>query len=174
MTEKGGTPDGESRLDRAAAVRHVLGISGTAPHVAVTGTERGATEAQLDALGDLLLYARAEWLHHGDCLGADAQAHGVARSLGLRVYVHPPEAASRRAWCSGDSSERPAPYLVRDRMLVSRVGLLVALPLGVLHGRCREGTCATARQAVRTGVPVLEVRPNGLALPWPPPVRSGP
>ena len=41
-------------------------------------------------------------LHHGDAMGADAFAHQIAVSLGMRIVVHPPENNRYRAFVIPD------------------------------------------------------------------------
>lgn len=111
--------------------------------VGVTGSQRGASHGQLIAARAQLLALDATELHHGDCIGADAQLHEVARELDLRVVIHPPRVASKRAWCSGDFMHPPLPYLDRNRALVAAVEALIATPRGA---GTRSGTQYTIRQ----------------------------
>ncbi len=71
--------------------------------IGFTGTRHGATILQLDFLGTLLGAPDVKELHHGDCVGADAQAHDAvmhAAKLGLaQIYIHPPVDETHRAFC---------------------------------------------------------------------------
>ena len=82
--------------------------------VGFTGTERGLSDRQRDGLRSVLATSRE--LHHGDCIGGDAEADAIARQSGLHVVVHPPTSDRKRAWCwqpTTDGLFVPAPYLVR-------------------------------------------------------------
>jgi hypothetical protein len=85
-------------------------------------------------------------LHHGDCVGADAAAHQIARDLGITVVVHPPVSNKKRAFCEGDQELPPKEYLVRNRDIVDASQVLVATPGGFQEKR-RSGTWATVRYA---------------------------
>lgn len=131
----------------------------TLPGAAVgfTGSRLGMSAAQQRQLRQLLIATGAGVLHHGDCCGADAQAHHIARELGLLVVIHPPSASGLRAWCEGDE-ERPAlAFMARNHMIVRESTLLIAAPSG--PEMLRSGTWATVRYARKLSKP-LEV------LPW--------
>lgn len=63
-------------------------------HVGFTGSRRGMTTYQLDMLGKFLERRRSlkgvGWFHHGICVGADHQAHKIAKALGYNIHGHPP------------------------------------------------------------------------------------
>lgn len=128
--------------------------------VGFTGTRRGMTEAQKNALWWFLLHHPRldREFHHGDCIGADAQAHLVARSLGFRIVVHPPASDTLRAWCEGDEVLDPAPYLRRNRAIVDACDVLIACPGGPEVRR--SGTWATIRYAQSRGAPLVLIRPD--------------
>lgn len=126
-----------------------------------TGTQAGMSPAQKWAFTNLLLtyYTKPE-LHHGDCVGADADAHEIAYRLGCSIAIHPPENPSKRAFCQPAASVRsPRPYLDRNRDIVNDTRALIATPKG--REELRSGTWATVRHARRTGKPVLVIWPDG-------------
>lgn len=141
-----------------------------ARHVGFTGTQRGMTAAQYAAVGELLLArfphaavttpVRSVTFHHGDCTGADEQAHVIARICGYFIVVHPPTDPKKRAWCTGDFAMTPAPYLERNAAIVRSTLELIATP-GETAEQVRSGTWATIRQARRLRRPTTIVWPDG-------------
>ena len=64
-----------------------------AGHIGFTGTQQGMTLRQKQQLNEILrdLYDKGNrWFHHGDCIGADAEAHDIATAIGYHILVHPP------------------------------------------------------------------------------------
>lgn len=127
--------------------------------IGFTGSQLGSTPEQRAVLWQLL--EGATEFHHGDCIGADAEAHQVAVRRGIPVVVHPPVNESKRAWCTdGDVTVLPPlPYLVRNHSISDTCDTIVAAPSGpeVL----RSGTWATVRYARKTGTPVIVIAPDG-------------
>ena len=95
--------------------------------------------------------------HHGDCIGADIEANGIARSLNYGVEIHPPIDSRYRAWCSSMCVHSRKPYLERNHDIVDVSHLLIACPAG--PEILRSGTWATVRYARKTGVPVIILEP---------------
>ncbi len=128
--------------------------------VGSTGTQNGMTAAQLTFVLDTLAAWGVGELHHGDCIGADADIHKLARELGWRVVGHPPSDPSKRAWCDFDEIRAPAPYLVRNTAIVIATELLLATPAQRTM-QLRSGTWATVRRARALGRPIMLVWPDG-------------
>jgi hypothetical protein len=118
--------------------------------VGITGTQQGMNARQRQLLHMALHDLVATELHHGDCLGVDAQAHLIARELGLFIVTHPPGNMSKRAHCIGDEVRTPKPYLERNHDIVDEVEYLIAIPKGNTE-ELRSGTWATVRYARRIG-----------------------
>jgi hypothetical protein len=99
------------------------------------------------------------WLHHGDCVGSDAEAHRIAQELAVAVVLHPPDDDRQRAFCTGAvSSHDPMPYLRRNRMIVDSCDVLVAAPKSQ-HEQIRSGTWATIRYARAKVKPIVMLLP---------------
>lgn len=128
--------------------------------VGFTGTQQGMTEAQKRTVQNLLVDWRATELHHGDCIGADAQAHAIAKSLKLRVVLHPPTYMSKRAFCVADEERQPLPYLDRNGEIVLETERLIAAPKEY-EEQLRSGTWATVRRARKQRRHHAIVLPNG-------------
>jgi len=135
--------------------------------VGFTGTQQGMTDAQherlmhiLEDLDELGKNGIIEF-HHGDCVGADAEAHDIALHLGIAIIRHPPDKDDKRAFCKDSSGDKePAPYLVRNRDIVNVTQILFATPKTVAEV-LRSGTWFTIRYAKSRKKPVWVIRPNG-------------
>lgn len=125
-------------------------------HIGFTGTQDGMVPWQKEALESYLRQAlhgyppsEAHFFHHGDCVGADAEAHEIAHALGFRVIIHPPKVSTKRAFCvlwSGDQYRPVADYLARNRCIVNECRTLIAAPKASQE-ELRSGTWATVRYA---------------------------
>lgn len=113
--------------------------------IGFTGTRNGMTPQQRAALESMLCDAEGEF-HHGDCVGADAQAHDIATDLGLITIGHPPVERSLRAYCGVMLSRDPKPYLDRNKDIVREADLMIAAP-GEREPQLRSGTWSTIRFA---------------------------
>lgn len=132
--------------------------------VGFTGTQSGCQPEQAAALKALLAELGATHLHHGDCIGADADAHQAARQLGVAVELHPPRNDAKRARCAmleGEVVRAVDEYLARNRAIVDATEVLVACPWEEAGEGQRSGTWATVRHARKRGRPVVIVRPSG-------------
>jgi len=97
--------------------------------------------------------------HHGDCIGADAEAHKIAIKAKIPVYIHPPINPAKRAFCK-EYTQRYMhyDYLVRNKHIVDSCEILVACPKSPQE-ELRSGTWSTIRYARKTHKPVLIVSP---------------
>lgn len=131
--------------------------------IGFTGTQQGLTHHQHIALGDYM--GQVSWetgrptLRHGDCIGADAQAHTLAFNLGWWIRTHPPVNARKRAFKKGHWTEAPYPYLIRNQHIVDKCDMLVACPKG--PEELRSGTWSTVRYARRTHRLCTIIWPDG-------------
>lgn len=129
--------------------------------VGFTGTQRGMTEAQKKSLDDLLgEFPYQSEFHHGDCIGADAEAHDIADSLNYSIWIHPPRNSSRRAFKVAPHFGPPEEYLIRNKNIVNATDFLIACP-GEAQMLVRSGTWSTVRYAIRVGKRVRLVLPDG-------------
>ena len=115
--------------------------------VGFTGTQRGLTDEQKAALDRLFheLGQDAVEIHHGDCVGADEEAHDLADNHAFDIVRHPPDKDDKRAFCTGGEERDPKPYLDRNKDIVDETDMLIACPNG--EERVRSGTWSTVRYA---------------------------
>jgi len=121
--------------------------------VGFTGTREGISVNQHRELIKFIKENDFTELHHGDCVGADAQMHEYTRLFkpNCIIVVRPPKNEIRRAWCQGDIIKEPMDYIPRDRLIVDSVDLLVACPLRD-EEELRSGSWTTIRYARKQNV----------------------
>lgn len=129
-----------------------------------TGTREGMTDEQQAALREML--ALSDVLKHGDCQGADEEAHNIMLALGRGlvskfIEIHPPYHIEMRAWCNGANQVfKPRPYLERNQDIVKSSTVLIAAPKGFEEEE-RSGTWSTVRYAKSCGKPIRIIFPDG-------------
>lgn len=129
--------------------------------VGFTGTQAGMTLSQYGLLLLTLRYNLPEPMtefHHGDCVGADAQAHELVRKhfKDTKIVVHPPSNPYKRAFKEGDETRPALEYIQRNRWIVIGTDILVAAPKE-LEEQQRSGTWSTVRFAQTIGRTVIIV-----------------
>ncbi|MBD3262495.1 MAG: hypothetical protein GF334_12655 [Candidatus Altiarchaeales archaeon] len=135
-------------------------------HIGFTGSQGGMTGAQKKVVQKLfesltLKYPEEGiYLHHGDCVGADTEAHEMARAVGFLIFGHPPSNDSKRAFCEFDEVEEPYDYLYRNTRIVKSCEILIAAPKEYSE-RVRSGTWSTIRRGRKYKKKVLVVLPDG-------------
>lgn len=114
-----------------------------------TGSRDGMTNNQISQFYKILLnYVHNKFeFHHGDCFGADDQAHEMVKSMCFEAMfvIHPPLNPSLRAYRTGYVHE-PLPYLLRNRNIVTNTEFLIAAPKEN-NEITRSGTWSTIRFA---------------------------
>lgn len=120
----------------------------------MTAAQKAGVREAMGSLG-------ARVLTHGDCLGADAEAHAIAVELGVRVRIRPANVAGMRAYCSGgEVVAGPEAPLVRNRRIVDDGEVLIAAP-GMMQEQRRSGVWATIRYAMKQDRRIVIVWPDG-------------
>lgn len=129
--------------------------------ISFTGTRKGMTSEQKAHFEKILLFSKASLFTHGDCVGADADAHVIARKLGVKIHKRPCNIKSQRAWMAGgECIADPEEPLPRNRKIVDDGKVLVACP-GLLTEEMRSGTWATVRYARKQGKRIILLWPDG-------------
>lgn len=102
----------------------------------------------------------ARWMHNGDCVGADAIAGRMWRSLDGQLWIHPPTVETKRAFLTCDFASDRMPYLQRNHVIVNMCEALIATPTEMFEQQ-RSGTWATIRYAAKMRRPITIIWPNG-------------
>lgn len=133
-------------------------------HVGFTGTREGMTEFQKRALRKAMESATVDGienvLHHGDCIGADAEAHDIAVDLGWDITIHPPTDQRYRAFKDDGAIILPQKdYVSRDHDIVEASRFIFAAPKKDQE-ELRSGTWLTVRYARKTKKRVIRLIRN--------------
>ena len=127
--------------------------------IGFTGTRQGMSQNQKEQFVLKLFELGLTEFHHGDCKGADAEAHDIVREFFPNVYivVHPPEITYTQAFRKGDEHRVPKAYIKRDKDIVDETEYLLGAPL-TTEEIWRSGSWTTIRHARKTNKPhtVLE------------------
>lgn len=127
--------------------------------VGFTGTQHGMSDLQKAELRRLLIEMKCQQFHHGDCIGADEEAHQIALEVGVPcIMIHPPENPRKRAFCAEKYKpystnvvvRSTKPYLERNHDIVHECNLLIVAPQ-TDQEEVRSGTWATKRYADKVG-----------------------
>jgi ketopantoate reductase len=126
-----------------------------------TGTRHGMTDAQKVALRNFLDGGTGHF-HHGDCIGADSEAHDIADECGYAIVLHPPSNYQNRAWrkVPAHMMKSELPYMMRNREIVNDTVALIATP-AEMDEQPRGGTWSTVRFAKKLGKSVVLILPDG-------------
>lgn len=132
--------------------------------IGFTGTQRGQTGRQLKEFSRFMSNPEICQFHHGDCIGADEEAHGICDGLVPRIVIHPPRVKTKRAFCRCRKSALDIllqkDYLDRNHDIVDATEMLIATP-GEKEEQLRSGTWATVRYARKQNKPILIIFPDG-------------
>ena len=120
--------------------------------IGVTGTRSGMNDTQIEAVFDYLntFDPTVTELHHGDCVGVDAQVAEIAKGLGIKTICHPPENDELRAWFDSDETRDPLSYFARNRNIVTETDHLMVVPYQDSH-QPNGGTWYTHDYAKKQG-----------------------
>lgn len=132
--------------------------------IGFTGTQRGMAKPQFGAfvreLAGLVTDPYETEFHHGDCIGADAQAHDAADAMSLWTVKHPPLNTSKQANKVTKATNPRLPYLVRNKNIVIDTEVLIGTP-GEMEEQLRSGTWSTIRFARNMKKAVKIIYPDG-------------
>jgi hypothetical protein len=132
-----------------------------------TGTSFGMTQRQAACVDHVFVELLLTELHHGWCVGADAEAHKLARRMQVRIVGHPPTDTKMQAslpLADFADIKMPFAYLTRNRHIVrDGVDGLIAAPKDyVMPTNLRgHGTWTTVGYAREAGRRIWIVTPDG-------------
>jgi len=128
-----------------------------------TGTRRGMTDHQKWRFGHSIGIIQPVEFHHGDCIGADSDAHDIVREVcpNCKIVIHPCNLENQRAFKQGDVILEPKPPLERNKTIVEVCDGMIATP-GELEEQLRSGTWATIRYARKMMRPMMIMFPKDL------------
>lgn len=126
--------------------------------IGITGTRDGMNDVQFEQLKEFLDTDEQFEIHHGDCVGVDAEVAVYAKMLGHYVVCHPPIKKNLRAFTDYDECRPAYDYLKRDRHIVDAVDLLIVIPLSAQRPKF-SGTWYTHDYAVKTNVQLVILYP---------------
>lgn len=116
-------------------------------NIGFTGTQQGMSEFQKSIVENFFKAFDGTFeFHHGDCIGADAEAHDIAKYWADGIVIHPPIDESRRAFKKGNVILPQKPFLKRNQDIVDACDILIACPKTHME-ELRSGTWATIRYA---------------------------
>lgn len=136
-------------------------------HVGFTGTRVGMQLNQKLELAEYFCYLKTNGythFHHGDCIGADAQAAKLAKQFGFILVCHPGHPRDKnntmyRAFTDfNDVTHEVKPFIKRDKEIVDAVETVIATPAG--KEVVRSGTWTTLRYCKRQGKPSHIIYPS--------------
>jgi hypothetical protein len=129
--------------------------------IGFTGTREGMTPRQKATVLRLFIENMPFTFVHGDCVGADDNAHDLAIRVGAPVVQRPSTFTGQRAFGAGAKKVYPPkPPLDRNREIVEGSDLLIATPKGFVE-EPRGGTWYTIRYARQVRKPLIIVWPDG-------------
>ncbi len=139
--------------------------------VGFTGTRQGLTDPQrhelklLYQISDGINQTAIEEFHHGDCEGADAQAHDIFDDGSIRVIIHPCTIRGKRAFKKPTSGYviLEFPPLERNQHIVDACDVLICCPKENTMIN-RSGTWSTYRCAFKASKEIWLILPDGKVI----------
>lgn len=137
-------------------------MSGRQTRIGFTGTQIGMTHEQRYVFKGLIHELKPTEFHHGDCIGADKQAHELIREISPQTFIigHPPKIDSKRARCKCDMYRMVNDYLQRNQNIVNECEIIIATPKEK-EEQLRSGTWSTIRRAKKGWRKLYIINPDG-------------
>lgn len=133
--------------------------------IGFSGTREGMTDRQKRAFHLYLFDWNRNWgvseFHSGDCVGADKEAHDIAKAMGIRTVGHPPINPKLRAYCDFDETREPKEYLPRNLDIIRESDLVIATPKETEPQERGSGTWHVIRNAPKLNTSIVIIWPDG-------------
>lgn len=130
-------------------------------HIGITGTRYGMTAEQKTRLIQAVEKFKPEFIHHGDCVGADSDAHDIAVKRGIDIHIHPPiEGKLRKFNNDYKSIEECKNYFARNRDIVNSSDVTLGFPKQNTRQH-KGGTWYTIKYAEKQGKKLYIIYPDG-------------
>jgi hypothetical protein len=122
--------------------------------IGFTGSREGMSQHQKEQFVLKMFQLLPDEFHHGDCEGADAEAHDIVREFlpKVKIVVYPPLSFRHRAMKQGDVIMEPEGYIKRDYRIVDSTDYLIGAPKTDME-QIRSGSWTTIRYARKTSKP---------------------
>lgn len=119
--------------------------------IGFTGSREGMSQSQKEQLVLKLQELNPTEFHHGDCEGADSEAHDIVREFfpNVKIHIHPPKSDYMRAFKKGDIIYEQDDYIPRDERIVDFTEFLIGAPKVTDFEEKRSGSWYTIRYARR-------------------------
>lgn len=130
--------------------------------IGFTGTQKGMTKEQKEEFSKYILGVDITEFHHGDCIGADEEAHKIVNDAfeSVVIITHPPIEDKKRSFVYGVTARKAKPYLERNKDIVNETDMLIACPKSDKE-ELRSGTWSTIRYAKMMGKRMIIIYPDG-------------
>lgn len=128
----------------------------------MTGTRKGMTASQREVfLHALRKQPKLDHLVHGDCIGADNDAHDIALNMGHTITTRPCDLEDQRVWRKAHHTYPSRRPLDRNWDIVRDVEVMFAFPSGYKELKRKSGTWATIRYARKDKKLLYIIYPDG-------------
>lgn len=138
-------------------------------HIGFTGSQYGMSlptkKKLVSVLCDIkqaaIFSSAPTCFHHGDCIGSDAVASGIASYYQYLVHAHPQFNEKKRAFSQyNDVIHAPKEPLDRNQEIVDVSRIMIATP-HTMNEVIRSGTWATIRYARKLDRELCIIFPDG-------------
>ena len=136
-------------------------------NIGFTGTQNGMGLLQKRIFCSIINHLReinkSLVFAHGDCIGADAEAHKIIQAMGIPIVIHPPLDSKKRAYSPLNSIDTILPfkeYIARNHDIVDASDFMIGIPRLKFEEQ-RSGTWATIRYSRKITKDCCIIYPDG-------------